>query len=240
MESAISELAELADQGAVLESKQNPQLSEHSPGLFSLITRSHTALLRFHFQGVITSDGKIPLSRGFSIYRVVTAGQELNALQQLLSIEERVRNDSTPAARRTANLAAHVAGRRRSQLHNEWTAILAGAPEDGITFSPQRQILLAFGFLAAAVRMRARDAVRPAWRPVDWLLRAPSRTNAFITTAVGTQAVYIVGDGGLGALATEIWEPCGIAGASLYALSRWLRRIRGIELATVERESADE
>jgi hypothetical protein len=115
-----------------------------------------------------------------------------------------------------------------------------GAPEDDMILTPSEQLQASFGFLAAAAQMRVHDAVRPAWRPVDWLLRVPSRTNAFIATAVGTQAVYIVGDGGLGALATEIWEPCGVAGAGMYGLSRWLRRVRGIELATVDRESADQ
>ncbi|MDT0387855.1 hypothetical protein [Streptomyces dubilierae] len=90
---------------------------------------------------------------------------------------------------------------------------------------------MATEFLWAALRMRVRDVTRPAWRPVDWLLTSNSRTNAFITAAVGAQAIYIVDDGGLTALATEIWEPCGIAGASLYALTRWLRRMRGIEPA---------
>ncbi|MER5212993.1 hypothetical protein ABT063_21055 [Streptomyces sp. NPDC002838] len=58
-----------------------------------------------------------------------------------------------------------------------------------------------------------------------------SRTNGFIAAVVGTQAVYIVDDGGIPALVTEIWEPCGILGAGLYVLARWLRRVRGIELA---------
>ncbi|MFC5244154.1 MULTISPECIES: hypothetical protein [Streptomyces] len=75
---------------------------------------------------------------------------------------------------------------------------------------------------------------------MDWLLRTPARSNAFITAAVGAQAIYIVGDDGLSALVTEVWEPCGIAGAALYALSRWLRRVRGIELAAAEREPVDE
>jgi hypothetical protein len=57
---------------------------------------------------------------------------------------------------------------------------------------------------------------------------------------IGTQATYIVGDNGLAALVTEVWEPCGIAGAALFVLTRWLRRVRGIELATPEREPADE
>ncbi|MGW6471109.1 hypothetical protein [Streptomyces nigra] len=49
---------------------------------------------------------------------------------------------------------------------------------------------------------------------------------------VGAQAIYIVDDGGIPALVTEIWEPCGIFGAGLYVLARWLRGVRGIELAT--------
>ncbi|MER5839555.1 hypothetical protein ABT099_04450 [Streptomyces prasinus] len=49
---------------------------------------------------------------------------------------------------------------------------------------------------------------------------------------VGAQAIYIVDDGGIPALVTEIWEPCGILGAGLYVLVRWLRRVRGIELVT--------
>ncbi|WP_307677742.1 hypothetical protein [Streptomyces sp. V4I2] len=67
---------------------------------------------------------------------------------------------------------------------------------------------------------------------MDWLLSKDSRTNGFIATVVGAQAIYIVDDGGLPALVTEIWEPCGILGAGLYVLARWLRRVRGIELAT--------
>lgn len=87
--------------------------------------------------------------------------------------------------------------------------------------------------------MRLGDLARPIWRPIDWLLRVQSRTNAFITAVVGGQAVYIVDDGGLAALVTEVWEPCGGAGLALYALARWLRRLRGIELAEARRHSND-
>jgi hypothetical protein len=99
---------------------------------------------------------------------------------------------------------------------------------------------MALGFLLAASRMRLRDTVRPGWKPVDWLLRESSRSNTFITAAVGAQAIYIVGDRGLSALVTEVWEPCGIAGASLFVLARWLRRVRGIELAPSGVERPDE
>ncbi|MFI0967944.1 hypothetical protein ACH4S8_42340 [Streptomyces sp. NPDC021080] len=155
-----------------------------------------------------------------------------------------VRGD-TPAnsgrvARKATNIAVRIAGRRRAHLHAEWVAILAGAPEEGIILSPRRQRLVALGFLLAALRMRLHDWARPAWWPVDWLLRTSSRTNAFITSVVGTQAIYIVDGHGLSGLVTEIWDPCGIAGAALFALARWLRRVRGIELATPETERADE
>lgn len=143
------------------------------------------------------------------------------------------------AASRTTGIAVFIAGRRRRHLHSEWATVLLGAPEDGVTFSPRRQLVLALGFTLAAVRMRLHDLARPAWRPVDWLLRTSTRTNAFITAIVGGQAIYIVGDGGLAALVTQVWEPCGVAGASLFALARWLRRVRGIEVASPESEGAD-
>ncbi|MGE6733023.1 hypothetical protein ACQKIP_19380, partial [Streptomyces sp. NPDC059900] len=62
------------------------------------------------------------------------------------------------------------------------------------------------------------------------------RTNTLIALVVGAQAVYIVGDDGLAALVTEIWEPCGILGGAMYVLARWLRRVRGIELTAVRSE----
>ncbi|QIP82736.1 hypothetical protein GLX30_00040 [Streptomyces sp. Tu 2975] len=62
-------------------------------------------------------------------------------------------------------------------------------------------------------------------------LRAQGSRRAAIASIVGAQAIYIVGDGGLNALVTEIWEPCGIAGAALYVFARYLRRRRGIEIA---------
>jgi hypothetical protein len=122
-------------------------------------------------------------------------------------------------ARSATGLAAYIAGPTRSHLHDEWSSVLTGFPEGGLRLSPARQRLMTIGFLVAALRMRLRDAARPAWRPIDWLLGTTSRTNGFIATVVGTQAIYIVGHQGLAALMTQVWEPCGIAGASLYALA---------------------
>ncbi|WP_158767812.1 hypothetical protein [Streptomyces sp. NRRL F-5702] len=155
------------------------------------------------------------------------------------STVQRMANQAGPAARRVTSLAAWLSGPHRAHLQHEWAAHLAGSPEEGVVLSSRQKLLLAMGFLCAALRMRSSDAVRPAWRPVDWTLRSASRTNATITAVVGAQAVYIVGDGGLSALVTDVWEPCGIAGAGLYVLTRWLRRLRGIELAESVREPGD-
>jgi hypothetical protein len=144
-------------------------------------------------------------------------------------------------ARRATSVAARIAGRRRAYLHREWSAMLVGLPEEGYAPSPREQVRLAAGFVLAALRLRLLDLARPCWRPIDWVLRKETRTQAFIAVLVGAQAVYIVGNGGIAALMTEVWEPCGGAALALYALSRWLRRLRGIELSSSERrETVDE
>ncbi|MFJ4821086.1 hypothetical protein [Streptomyces sp. NPDC088801] len=139
--------------------------------------------------------------------------------------------EASNAGAGVTRLAAWVAGGRRD-LCPVWLADLAGDPEAGITLSAGDRRRLAAGFVVAAARMRLHDMFGWAWTPLDWLLSKDSRTNGFIATVVGAQAIYIVDDGGIPALVTEIWEPCGILGAGLYVLARWLRRVRGIELAT--------
>ncbi len=131
--------------------------------------------------------------------------------------------------------AVYTAGPRRSHLREDWRAVLAGSPEDGLEVPPRGRRRLLAGFVVAAIRMRVSDIARPIWRPVDWLLATEQRTNTAMAAVVGGQAIYIVGDGGLGALATEIWEPCAILSGALFVLARWLRRLRGIELAPVDR-----
>jgi hypothetical protein len=144
------------------------------------------------------------------------------------------------APRGAMRLASFLAGRRRPHLREEWAAVLAGDPESGRSLSAAAQFRYALGFLAAAIRMRLHDLVLPLWIPVDWLLAKESRTNTLIAAVVGGQAVYIVGDGGLESLVTEIWEPCGIFGGALYVLARWLRRARGIELAAARSNGSDQ
>lgn len=144
------------------------------------------------------------------------------------------------AAQAASSIAVRIAGVHREHLQEDWEAVLAGSPEDGFYFSESKKLLLSLTFLKAALQMRAHDLSRPLWTPIDWVIQTDFRTQTSIAILVGAQATYIVGDGGLSALATDVWEPCGIAGGSLYLLVRWLRRLRGIELNASPPRAEDE
>ncbi|MGW7518712.1 hypothetical protein ACWGJ2_24305 [Streptomyces sp. NPDC054796] len=53
-----------------------------------------------------------------------------------------------------------------------------------------------------------------------------------ITLSTGGMVVYFAYDGGFHSVVTDGAEPCAILGGGLFALGRWLRRIRGIELSS--------
>ncbi|MFI1921038.1 hypothetical protein [Streptomyces sp. NPDC020377] len=147
---------------------------------------------------------------------------------------------SRGAGLRTLDFASFVAGERRAHLREEWAAVLAGDPGNGIVLSPRRRMRYAIGFLRAAFRMRLRDLAAPLWMPVDWLLSVESRTHGFIASAVGAQILYIQYEDGLHALATEGWGWCAGCGIALRLFVGWLRRIRGIELASTHNDSRDQ
>ncbi|MFJ9073972.1 hypothetical protein ACIRO3_01790 [Streptomyces sp. NPDC102278] len=167
------------------------------------------------------------------LLRVIDRRELVKLSPEVLMVAESV----SPAARRVTSIAARIAGRRRGHLGEEWRAVLLGDPERGIFVSSQRRFALLVGFLLASLRMRAHDVLGSLWRPVDWVIRTDQRVNTSIAAIVGGQAIYIVGDGGIQALMTEIWEPCGILGGGMYVLARHLRRRRGIELGTPQTPS---
>jgi hypothetical protein len=142
-------------------------------------------------------------------------------------------------AQRTLDFAAAVAGHRRVHLREEWAAVLAGDPDNGLALTSRQRLSLVVGFLLAAFRFRLRDAVKPLWVPVDWVLSVQSRTETSIALIVGVQAIYIAWSDGVHTLLTYGWGWCGACGGALYLLSKWLRRVRGIELAAV-RSSGDD
>ncbi|MDR6978463.1 hypothetical protein J2X68_005189 [Streptomyces sp. 3330] len=189
------------------------------------------------------------------VFGGITAGMILVAAVSLLRIALRAAPQpaegesgaasSTVAPTRAAGLrtlafASFVAGERRAHLREEWAAVLAGDPGNGIVLSSRRRMRYAVGFLWAALRMRLRDIAAPLWMPVDWLLSAESRTHGFIATAVGAQILYVQHEDGLHALATEGWGWCAGCGIALRLFVGWLRRIRGIELASTPGKARDE
>ncbi|MCF3120182.1 hypothetical protein IPZ68_10785 [Streptomyces arenae] len=140
---------------------------------------------------------------------------------------------------RTADFASFVAGNRRAHLREEWAAVLDGDPANGVILSPCRRMRYALGFLWAALRMRLSDLAAPLWMPVDWLLSAETRTHGFIALAVGMQLLYIQHEDGLHTVVTEGWGWCAGCGIALRLFVGWLRRVRGIELASRHSEPPD-
>ncbi|MFF2852391.1 hypothetical protein ACFVT5_39735 [Streptomyces sp. NPDC058001] len=178
---------------------------------------------------------------------VAAAGLLLTALRKgTQAVEEGPETAPTgtaPGSRaglRTVDFASFVAGDRRAHLREEWAAVLAGDPGNGIVLSSRRRMRYAIGFLRAALRMRLNDLAAPLWMPVDWLLSLESRTHGLIALAVGAQIVYIQHEDGLHALVTEGWGWCAGCGIALRLFLGWLRRIRGIELASARSNSADQ
>jgi hypothetical protein len=142
----------------------------------------------------------------------------------------RVHPRREPRAERWTLLAARIAGDQRD-MRAVWLAHLAGRPEDDTPVTARQQRRYALGFLIAAVRLSLRDGLGHLWRPVDWILATRSRKEAFIGVPPALLVLYIVNHDGVHTLLTEGWGWVGGCGASMFALVRWLERIRGIELA---------
>ncbi|WP_326764356.1 hypothetical protein OG978_06980 [Streptomyces sp. NBC_01591] len=205
--------------------------------------------LLLEMAGAANSVGQSLVTVGW-IFGAITAAAVLLAGISLLvtalrngsepAVDTSRRAPRRPVANGTMGIASFIAGPSRSHLREEWASVLAGDPDDGLVLSSRRSTLYALGFVWAALRLRVRDLMTPLWLPADWILSTASRSQSLIAAVVGAQAIYIVGHGGISALVTEIWEPCGILGGGLYVLMRWLRRIRGIELASAHSDSPPE
>ncbi|MGW1719843.1 hypothetical protein [Streptomyces sp. NPDC002156] len=133
-----------------------------------------------------------------------------------------------------------LAGRRGHSMRTAWLADLMGSPEEGITVSWRDRVPYTLGLVVAAARMRLHDMACSLWRPVDWLLSSDDRISASIAAWVGGLAIYIMWHDGLHMLLTEGWGWCGACGGALYLLTRWLRRVRGIELSAARADPPEE
>ncbi|ELP61521.1 hypothetical protein STRTUCAR8_03682 [Streptomyces turgidiscabies Car8] len=137
-----------------------------------------------------------------------------------------------PHAERWASLAAKIAGDRRD-MHTAWLADLDGRAEDGVSLTPLQQRRYALGFLVAAIRFVLRDSLGRLWRPIDWILSTRNRRESFTGVPPALLVLYIAKHDGVHTLLTEGWGWTGGCGVAMFALVRWLQRVRGIELAEV-------
>ncbi|MEU6215425.1 hypothetical protein ABZ891_36710 [Streptomyces sp. NPDC047023] len=170
-------------------------------------------------------------SRTLSLLAIVVTTTTLTVT--MLRLVSRIRGRKSGLAAGSVRVAARLAGPRRN-LHGAWLDVLAGDPEGGYVLSPRQQRRHARGFLYAAVRMRLHDLTRRLWHPVDWVLSSGSRTNAVHAMAVGAHVVYIQWQDGLHTLLTDGWSWVGGCALAVGIGLRWLRKARGIELATPE------
>ncbi|MEV5449972.1 hypothetical protein [Streptomyces sp. NPDC052535] len=136
-------------------------------------------------------------------------------------------------------LAVVLAGQRGARMRDTWMVDLIGVPEEGLTLTGWTRVRHSVGFVRAALRMRSRVALAVLWRPIDWLLATESRTSTLIALTVGAQVIYIHKHDGLYKLLTEGWGWCAGCAVALHFFFRWLRKIRGIELAVSGQDASE-
>jgi hypothetical protein len=125
-----------------------------------------------------------------------------------------------------ADLAAILAGRRRSGLREEWRAHLFG--ELGHELPSWRKITAALGFVAAAVRYRFQDAADLAWVPADAILKSRLLSNLVVWFPTAGAAVILFHHGGTDEVLADADSIIAIGGA-LYGLIRVGRWWRGVK-----------
>jgi hypothetical protein len=133
----------------------------------------------------------------------------------------------TPTHVMTA-IAVFLAGRRHAHLREAWGADLHGDPEAREPLPSGRRLRLASGFVIAALRCRADDAVLLAWRPVDALLASWRASRiAVLAPVTGATWAVLIREGFYGLV--NHWNAlAGIATATYFAI-KGLRRYRRIE-----------
>ncbi len=150
-----------------------------------------------------------------------------------LSVPEPMRRRRRPrqrlagaSARRIADLAAILAGRRRGGLGEEWRAHLAGEP--GRELPPWQKARAACGFVVAAVRYRLQDAADLAWVPADAILKSRMLSNLVVWVPTVGAVMILFHHGGLDEVLADAESILAFGGA-LYGLIRIGRWWRGVK-----------
>ncbi|MFD9459093.1 hypothetical protein ACFWBC_39285 [Streptomyces sp. NPDC059985] len=124
------------------------------------------------------------------------------------------------------SVAAHLGGPSSQHLIEAWHADLAGMPESGYSLSPGRRFMYAGGLVWAAIKLRLSGVMRP----VDWILATQQRADVLTAVVVGAVVLYLGRD--LHGMLVDALSTSLIVFAGMRSGIAWLRRVRGIELAS--------
>jgi len=127
-----------------------------------------------------------------------------------------------------AGLAGLLAGPRHAHLREAWAADLYGDPETAEVPSTPRQIRLAAGDVAAAIRCRLDDTAMLAWRPVDKLLASYRGSIMALILPPAFAAAMVVSREGFYGLVANAENLACVATAS-YLATKGLRHYRHIK-----------
>lgn len=141
----------------------------------------------------------------------VAAGQKWKASRA--RVRRLRRQAELVSAQRITDLAGLLAGRKRTDVRDEWRAHLSG--EVGQELPAWRKFRAALGFVLAALRYRFQDVTDLAWRPVDNLLASRDFSNVAVLLATLSVVVIFIREGGLYGLADHLESVAVVWGASL-------------------------
>jgi hypothetical protein len=151
------------------------------------------------------------------------------AVLRLMVLSERRERFAGDSARKIADLAAILAGRKRPGLREEWQAHLAG--EAGHELPAWWKVAAALGFVAAAVRYRLMDAADILWIPTDAVLKSRPLSNLVVGMPTVTAAAILFRHAGtVGVVGSA--ESIAAVGGSLHALirvGRWWRGVKPVD-----------
>lgn len=123
--------------------------------------------------------------------------------------------------------SARLAGGRQDRLLDEWTADLAGTPEEGRPLTSAQQLRYGRGCLWAAARLRSAHVL-------DDTLASTSRCAVATGGPVAVAAVLLVREEGLVALVMHADKLAYLGGLVSLAI-RWARKRRGVTPKTRHR-----
>jgi hypothetical protein len=140
----------------------------------------------------------------------------------------RVANSESSAAENkltgtTLNLASSIIGGTRSDAREEWGAeAFAGAA--GEVDATSQRLHLSFGFILAALRIRASHLAEPVIARIDERIRSENKTRRTIVIVMSATALYLLHVEGFVGVFHDA-DNLAVEGGSLYAGAAYRRKV---------------